>query len=71
MAQATKTLGLDYNSASFEADRRSFHTLFDTHVILNDDGSYTLYDEQDWNATPAHMIDRICYSATGQLAMIE
>lgn len=61
----------DYDTAALTADRHAFHTFFDTHVLLNSDGSFSLVEETDYETLPAAMIDQICYTAPGQMAYVD
>lgn len=51
-----------------QAERRSFHSFFDIHVIENEDGSYSLFEEGDYGAVPNHLIDSITYTADGKMS---
>ncbi len=39
-----------------------------SHVIENDDGSFSAIDEGDYNALPQDLIDRIVHSVPGMMA---
>lgn len=51
-----------------QAERRSFHSFFDIHVIANEDGTYSLFEEGDYGAIPNHLIDSITYTADGKMS---
>lgn len=51
-----------------QAERRSFHSFFDIHVIENEDGTYSLFEEGDYGAIPNHLIDSITYTADGKMS---
>lgn len=62
---------IDYNiialdEKTLEAERRSYHTLFDVHVVQTEDG-YILVEEADYGELPMHLIDQIVYTATGKM----
>ena len=50
-----------------QAERRSYHTFFDVHVVQAGDGSYLLIEEGDYGELPLHLIDDIVYTATGKM----
>jgi hypothetical protein len=52
---------------TLEAERRSYHTFFDVHVVETPDG-YILIEERDYGELPMHLIDQIVYTATGKMA---
>ncbi|MEZ5681261.1 MAG: hypothetical protein R3E14_08180 [Erythrobacter sp.] len=52
---------------TLEAERRSYHTFFDVHVVETRDG-YILIEEGDYGELPMHLIDQIVYTATGKMA---
>ena len=54
-------IALDENT--LEAERRSYHTFFDVHVVETADG-YILIEEGDYGELPMHLIDQIVYTAT-------
>jgi hypothetical protein len=60
----TSAMALD--AAIMQAERRAFHTYFDTHV-LEHEGSYIVHEQADYGNPPAHIIDSIAYTAAGQL----
>ena len=43
---------------TLEAERRSYHTFFDVHVVETRDG-YILIEEGDYGELPMHLIDQI------------
>jgi hypothetical protein len=51
---------------TLEAERRSYHTFFDIHVVQAEDG-YILVEEADYGELPMHLIDQIVYTATGKM----
>lgn len=51
---------------TLEAERRSYHTFFDIHVVHTEDG-YILVEEADYGELPMHLIDQIVYTATGKM----
>jgi hypothetical protein len=51
---------------TLEAERRSYHTFFDIHVVQTEDG-YILVEEADYGELPMHLIDQIVYTATGKM----
>lgn len=51
---------------TLEAERRSYHTFFDVHVVRTTDG-YMLIEEGDYGELPMHLIDDIVYTATGKM----
>ena len=51
---------------TLEAERRSYHTFFDVHVVQTQDG-YILIEEGDYGELPMHLIDDIVYTATGKM----
>lgn len=53
---------------TLEAERRSYHTFFDVHVVETRDG-YILIEEGDYGELPMHLIDQIVYTATGKWTM--
>jgi|GEM_PF-639965 len=50
-----------------EAERRSFHTFFDVHVIENDDFTYSVFEEGDYGNLPNHLIDSVVYTTVGKM----
>ena len=52
---------------TLEAERRSYHTFFDVHVVETRDG-YILIEDGDYGELPMHLIDQIVYTATGKMA---
>lgn len=59
---------ISYDSAVRAATIRAQHSFFDSHVIENDDGSFSAIDEGDYNALPQDLIDRIVHSVPGMMA---
>ena len=57
-----------FEEALKRAQQRAAHSYFDQHVIEETDGNYTTFDEGDYNALPAWMIDKIAYTVPGQMA---
>ena len=74
MNALTKTLDIpafdpiSYDAAVRAATIRAQHSFFDSHVIENDDGSFSAIDEGDYNALPQDLIDRIVHSVPGMMA---
>ena len=74
MNALTKTLDIpafdpiSYDAALRAATIRAQHSFFDSHVIENDDGSFSTLDEGDYNALPQDLIDRIVHSVPGMMA---
>ena len=74
MNALTKTLDIpafdpiSYDAALRAATIRAQHSFFDSHVIENDDGSFSAIDEGDYNALPQDLIDRIVHSVPGMMA---
>lgn len=60
----TDIIALD--EKTLEAERRSYHTFFDVHVVKTADG-YILIEEGDYGELPMHLIDDIVYTATGKM----
>ena len=60
----TDTIALD--EKTLEAERRSYHSFFDVHVVRTEDG-YILIEEGDYGELPMHFIDDIVYTATGKM----
>lgn len=50
------------------AEKRSLHSFFDTHVIENEDGTYSVIEEGDYGALPMSIIDRIVYTADPKMS---
>lgn len=59
---------ISYDVALHAACARAQHSFFDSHVIENDDGSFSAIDEGDYNALPQHLIDRIVHTVPGMMA---
>ncbi len=59
---------ISYDAAVRAATIRAQHSFFDSHVIENDDGSFSAIDEGDYNALPQELIDRIVHSVPGMMA---
>ena len=59
---------ISYDAAVRAATIRAQHSFFDSHVIENDDGSFSAIDEGDDNALPQDLIDRIVHSVPGMMA---
>ncbi len=59
---------ISYDAAARAATIRAQHSFFDSHVIENDDGSFSAIDEGDYNALPQDLIDRIVHSVPGMMA---
>ena len=74
MNALTKTLDIpafdpiSYDAAVRAATIRAQHSFFDSHVIENDDGSFSAIGEGDYNALPQDLIDRIVHSVPGMMA---
>ena len=74
MNALTKTLDfpafdpISYDAALRAATIRAQHSFFDSHVIENDDGSFSAIDEGDYNALPRDLIDRIVHTVPGMMA---
>ena len=66
--EATITGEMAFNEAVRRAEQRSYHTYFDTHVVQEDDGTFTTHDEGDYGALPMQVIDRIYYTAQGRMS---
>ena len=60
----TDTIALD--EKTLEAERRSYPSFFDVHVVRTEDG-YILIEEGDYGELPMHLIDDIVYTATGKM----
>ena len=60
----TETIALD--EKTLEAERRSYHSFFDVHVVQTEDG-YILIEEGDYGELPLHLIDDIVYTASGKM----
>ena len=71
MNALTKTLDIpafdpiSYDAAVRAATIRAQHSFFDSHVIENDDGSFSAIDEGDYNALPAHLTNRVVHTVRG------
>ena len=59
---------LSMDDKIMQAERRSYHSFYDIHVIDNEDGTYSTYEEGDYNALPMSIIDRIVYSVAGKMS---
>ena len=59
---------ISYEEALRKATLRAQHSFFDSHVIENDDGSYSTIDEGDYNTLTQDLIDRIVYTVQGMMA---
>ena len=57
-----------YDAAIRTATMRAAHSFFDCHVIEDDDGSFRVVEEGDYNALPVHLFDRIVHTVQGQMA---
>ena len=57
----TDTIALD--EKTLQAERRSYHSFFDVHVVQTEEG-YILIEEGDYGELPMHLIDDIVYTAT-------
>lgn len=74
MNALTKTLDIpafdpiSYDAAVRAATVRAQHSFFDSHVIENDDGSFSTIDEGDYYALPQDLIDRIVHTVPGMMA---
>lgn len=62
-AKANITRNIMLNETIDAAEKRSLHSFFDTHVIENEDGTYSVIEEGDYGALPMSIIDRIVYTA--------
>ena len=60
----TDTIALD--EKTLQAERRSYHSFFDVHVVQTEEG-YILIEEGDYGELPMHLIDDIVYTATGKM----
>ena len=60
----TETIALD--EKTLEAERRSYHSFFDVHVVQTEDG-YILIEEGDYGELPMHLIDDIVYTSSGKM----
>ncbi|MDT0576404.1 hypothetical protein RM533_09410 [Croceicoccus sp. F390] len=60
----TDTIALD--EKTLEAERRSYHSFFDVHVVQTREG-YILIEEGDYGELPMHLIDDVVYTATGKM----
>ena len=52
---------------TLEAERRSYHTFFDVHVVETPDG-YIIIEEGHYGELPMHLSDQIVYTDTGMTA---
>ena len=57
----------ELDEKTLAAERRSYHSFFDIHVVQTDDG-YILIEEQDYGELPMHLIDDIVYTAQGKMS---
>jgi len=57
-----------YDAAIRTATMRAAHSFFDCNVIEDEDGSFRVIEEGDYNALPIHLIDRIVHTVQGQMA---
>ncbi|HCB78908.1 MAG TPA: hypothetical protein DEP68_09060, partial [Erythrobacter sp.] len=55
----TDTIALD--EKTLQAERRSYHSFFDVHVVQTEEG-YILIEEGDYGELPMHLIDDIVYT---------
>jgi len=62
-AQALIARSIALDTRILEAERRSYHSYSDIHVIEDDEGSYSLIEEGDYGTLPPHIIDSIVYTA--------
>ena len=60
----TDTIALD--EKTLEAERRSYHSFFDVHVVKTEEG-YILIEEGDYGELPMHLVDDIVYTAHGKM----
>ena len=67
-AQALIARSITLDTRILEAERRSYHSYFDIHVIENDEGSYSLIEEADYGTLPPHIIDNIVYTADPKMS---
>lgn len=67
-AQALIARSIALDTRILEAERRSYHSYFDIHVIENDEGSYSLVEESDYGTLPPHVIDNIVYTAAPKMS---
>lgn len=67
-AQALIARSITLDTRILEAEKRSYHSFFDIHVIENDEGSYSLIEEGDYGALPLHIIDNIVFTADAKMS---
>lgn len=67
-AQALIARSITLDTRILEAEKRSYHSFFDIHVIENDEGSYSLIEEGDYGTLPLHIIDHIVYTADAKMS---
>lgn len=58
---------LSFQAAIDQAQRRARKSYFDQHVIEDHEAGYLAIDEGDYPALPMHLIERIVYTAAGEL----
>lgn len=67
-AQALIARSITLDARILEAERRSYHSFFDIHVIEDGEGSYALIEEGDYGTLPLHIIDSIVYTADAKMS---
>lgn len=60
----TDIIALD--EKTLDAERRSYYTFSDVHVVKTSDG-HILIQEGDYGELPMHLIDDIVYTATSKM----
>ena len=68
-ADAIMGRSITLDETIMRAERRSYHSFFDVHVVENDDGTYSVFEEVDYGTLlPSHLIDAIVYTADGKMS---
>jgi len=59
---------LSYQAAIDQAHQRARKSYYDQHVIEDREAGYLAIDEGDYSLLPNHLIERIVYTAAGELS---
>ena len=57
-----------YFAALDLAERRALHSFFDQHIIEDRKLGYFALDEGDYNALPAHLVERVVHTVHGAMS---
>ena len=57
-----------YFDALETAEKRSFHSFYDQHILEDEEAGYIALDEGDYNCLPPHLAARVVHTVHGAMS---